>query len=84
LPRLALFLLLAQFVSVFDGDKPGSALIFLLVLLFLIAIFAGDPSPLVNVALVLLFVIGTPLLIALGFSIWAGTRPPLPAENAPP
>jgi hypothetical protein len=29
-------------------------------------------------------VIVTPLLIVLSFSIWAGTRPPLPAENAPP
>jgi len=81
---VALFLLLAQFVSVLDNGKDGSAFIFLLVVLFLIAVFSGDPSYLVNVALVLLFVIGTPLLIALGFSIWACTRPPLPAENAPP
>ncbi len=80
----ALFLLLAQFVSVFEADKPGSALILLLVVLFLIALVIGNPGPFVSVALGLLFVIGAPLLIALGFSIWAGTRPPLPAENAPP
>jgi len=81
---VALFLLLAQLVSVVDNGKDGSALGLLLILLFIVAVFAGDPSPLVGVALGLLFVIVTPLLIALGFSIWAGTRPPLPAENAPP
>jgi uncharacterized membrane protein YhaH (DUF805 family) len=81
---VALFLLLAQFVSVLDNGKDRSAFIFLLVVLFLISVFSGDPSHLVNVALVLLFVIGTPLLIALGFSVWACTRPPLPAEIAPP
>jgi len=80
---VALFLLLAAFVSVLDNGKDGSALGLLLILLFIVAVFAGDPSPLVGVALGLLFVIVTPLLIALGFSIWAGTRPPLPAENAP-
>lgn len=80
---VALFLLLAQFVSVME-PKPGSAFIILLLLLFIVALVTGDPSPLINVALVLLFVTGTPLLIALGFSIWAGTRPPLPGENAPP
>ena len=80
----ALFLLLAQFVSVFEADKPGSALILLLVVLFLIALVIGNPGPFVSVALGLLFVIGAPLLIALGFSIWAGTRPRLPAGNAPP
>jgi uncharacterized membrane protein YhaH (DUF805 family) len=81
---LALFLLLAAFVSVLDNGKDGSTLGLLLILLFIVAVGAGDPRPLVGVALVLLFVTGTPLLITLGFSIWAGTRPPLPAENAPP
>jgi uncharacterized membrane protein YhaH (DUF805 family) len=80
---VALFLLLAQLVSVVE-PKPGSAFILLLIFLFIVAVFAGDPNPLVGVALGLLFVTGTPLLITLGFSIWAGTRPPLPAENAPP
>ena len=79
----ALFLLLAQFVSAFQADKPGSALVFILVVLFLIALVTGNPSPLVIVAFVVLFVIVAPALIALGFSIWAGTLPPLPVENAP-
>jgi uncharacterized membrane protein YhaH (DUF805 family) len=81
---VALFLLLAAFVSLLDNGKDGSALGLLLILLFIVAVFAGDPGPLVGVALVLLFVTGTPLLITLGFSIWSGTRPPLPSENAPP
>ena len=55
-----------------------------MILLFLVAVFAGHPGPLVGVAVVLLFVIVTPLLIALGFSIWAGTRPRLPAELQEP
>ena len=78
-----LFLLLAQFVSVME-PKPGSACLILVFLLFIVAVLTGDPTPLVNVALALLFVTVMPLLIAIGFSIWAGTRPPLPAENAPP
>lgn len=81
---VALFLLLAAFVSVLDNGKDGSTLGLLLILLFIVAVLAGDPSPLAGVALVLLFVIVTPLLIAIGFSIWTGTRPRLPAENAPP
>jgi uncharacterized membrane protein YhaH (DUF805 family) len=81
---VALFLLLAAFVSFLDNGKDGSALGLLVILLFIVAVMAGDPRPLVGVALVLLFVTGTPLLITLGFSIWAGTRPPLPAETAPP
>jgi uncharacterized membrane protein YhaH (DUF805 family) len=78
---VVLFMLLASFVSVFDAGKEGSALAFLLVSLLLVALLSGDPSPLVYVALVFLIVIFTPLLIAFGFSIWVGTRPPLPAEN---
>ena len=81
---VALFLLLAAFVGHLDNGKDGSTLGLLLILLFIVAVFAGDPRPLVGVALVLLLVIVTPLLIALGFSIWAGTRTRLPAENAPP
>ena len=81
---VALFLLLSAFVSGLDNGKDGSALGLLVILLFLVAVFAGHPGPLVGVAVVLLLVIVTPLLIALGFSIWAGTRPRLPAGNAPP
>ena len=59
-------------------------LIFILILVVLAAVFSGNPGALVPVALGVVFVIVTPLLIALGFSIWAGTRPRLPAGNAPP
>jgi uncharacterized membrane protein YhaH (DUF805 family) len=80
----ALFLALAQLVSVFEADKPGSFLVFILVLLFLVALVTGNPGPIASIALGYLFVTGAPLLIALGFSIWAGTRPPLPAGDAAP
>jgi uncharacterized membrane protein YhaH (DUF805 family) len=80
---VALFLLLDQFVSVME-PKPGITFFILLIVLFLYAVLGGYYTPLVGFALGLLFVIVTPLLIALGFSIWAGTRPPRPAENAPP
>src|SRR5262245_13986296 len=80
---VALFLLVDQVVSVME-PKPGSTFFLLLIVLFIAAVFGGYHTPLVGVALGLLFVIVTPLLIALGFSTWAGTRPPLPAENAPP
>src|ERR1043166_5750847 len=81
---VVVFLLLAHFVGVLAADKPGSALNVLLVVLFLVAVLSGNPGPLVYLAFVLLFAIITPLLIAFGFSIWAGTRPPLPAGHAPP
>jgi uncharacterized membrane protein YhaH (DUF805 family) len=81
---VALCLLLAQFGSVFVNGKDNSPFLFLLLLLFFAAAISGNPSNLAPFVLVPLFVTGTPLLIALGFSIWAGTRPPLPAENAPP
>ena len=80
---VALFLLVDQVLSAME-PKPGATFFLLLIVLFFAAVFAGHPGPLVGVAVVLLFVIVTPLLIALGFSIWAGTRPRLPAENAPP
>ena len=83
MPRRRAVLLLAQFVSVFEADKPGSALILLLVVLFLIALVIGNRGPFVSVALGLLFVIGAPLLIALGFSIWDGNALADAAENAP-
>jgi uncharacterized membrane protein YhaH (DUF805 family) len=81
---VVLFLVLAHLVGVLAADKPGGALIFILVILFLVAVLSGNPGPLVYLAFVLMFAILAPLLIALGFSIWAGTRPPLPAGNAPP
>ena len=71
-------------VSVFVNGKDNSPFLFLLLVLFFAAAISGNPSNLAPFALVPLFVTGTPLLITLGFSIWAGTRPPLPAENAPP
>jgi uncharacterized membrane protein YhaH (DUF805 family) len=80
---VALFLLVDQVISVME-PKPGVTFFLFLIVLFIAAVFGGYHTPLVSVALGLLFVIVTPLLIALGFSIWAGTRPPLPAENAPP
>ena len=81
---VALALLLAQFGSVFVNGKDNSPFLFLLLVLFFAAAISGNPSNLAPFALVPLFVTGAPLLITLGFSIWAGTRPPLPAENAPP
>jgi uncharacterized membrane protein YhaH (DUF805 family) len=80
---VALFLLLDQFVSVSE-PKPGITFLILLTVLFLYAALGGYHTPLVGFTLGLLFVTVMPLLTALGFSIWAGTRPPLPAGNAPP
>jgi uncharacterized membrane protein YhaH (DUF805 family) len=79
---VALFLLLDHFVSV---TEPQSGTIFFIIL-FILIVYAvlGYHTPLLSVTLGLLSVIVAPLLIAIGFSIWAGTRPPLPAETAPP
>ena len=79
---VVLFLLLDQFVSVSE-PKPGITFFIVLVVLFLYAALGGYHTPLLGFAFGFLFVTGTPLLITLGFSIWAGTRPPLPADNVP-
>ena len=80
---VTLFVLLDQVVSVSE-PKPGITFFIVLVILFLYAALGGYHTPLLGFAFGFLFVTGTPLLITLGFSIWAGTRRPLPAENAPP
>ena len=77
---VALFLLVDQVISV-TQPQSGSIIMIVLFVLFLYAVL-GYHTPLLGFALGFVFVIVTPLLIALGFSIWAGTRPPLPAENA--
>jgi uncharacterized membrane protein YhaH (DUF805 family) len=80
---VALFLLVDQVLSVVE-PKPGITFFILMVVLFLYAALGGYHTPLLTVTLGLLFGTVAPLLIALGFSIWAGTRPPLPVENAAP
>jgi uncharacterized membrane protein YhaH (DUF805 family) len=80
---VALFLLVDQVISVME-PKPGIIFFIVLFVLFLYAVLGGYHTPLLTVAFGLLFVIVAPLLITISFSIWAGTRPPLPAENAPP
>ena len=79
---VALFLLVDQVLSVME-PKPGILFFILLVILSLYAIFGGWHTPLLTVTFGLLALVVVPLLITLGFSIWVGTRPPLPAGNAP-
>ena len=79
---VTLFLLVDQVISVTE-PKPGITFFIVLVVLALYAVLGGYHTPLLGFALGFLFVTVAPLLITLGFSIWAGTRPPLPAENAP-
>jgi uncharacterized membrane protein YhaH (DUF805 family) len=80
---VALFVLVDQVISVME-PKPGITFLIIFVVLFMYAALGGYHTPLLGFTLGLLFVMVTPLLITLGFSIWAGTRPPLPPENAPP
>jgi uncharacterized membrane protein YhaH (DUF805 family) len=90
-----LFLLLIQFITglALDGEakNAGDGLATIVIILFLIALLSGDLGAIsfvYYVALTLLFVILMPLMIALVFSIWAGTRKSRPAEigtpDAPP
>jgi uncharacterized membrane protein YhaH (DUF805 family) len=72
---VALFLLVDQVISVME-PKPGVIFMIVLWVLFMYAVLGGYHTPLLGFALGLVFVTVTPLLIALGFSIWAGTRPP--------
>lgn len=65
-------------------NDTGGRLAAMLIVFFLLAMFTGDPATGVffYVALFIMVLIYLPLLVALGFSIWAGTRPS--AEPAPP
>jgi uncharacterized membrane protein YhaH (DUF805 family) len=78
---LVLFLLLLQVlfgasVGASADDRPGGLAPFVIVL-FLLTLLTSEPSIsfFFYVALVIVVIMFTPLLIALGFSIWAGTRP---------
>jgi|EndMetStandDraft_5_1072996.scaffolds.fasta_scaffold507091_1 uncharacterized membrane protein YhaH (DUF805 family) len=80
---VAVFLLLTLFVRAGE-PVPGIIFYILFVVLFFYAVLGGYHTPLLGFTLGLLFVTFAPLLITVGFSIWAGTRPPLPAKKAPP
>jgi uncharacterized membrane protein YhaH (DUF805 family) len=79
---VVLFLLLVELVigvsAGGSGGKPGGEFAALLFVLFLVAMFSGDPSfgLFFYLATVLLVLIFLPLVIAMGFSLWAGTRTP--------
>jgi hypothetical protein len=85
---MVLLILLVQFVSGGPDSegKPGE-FVGLLVLVFLVAFLSGDPNTIglfFYVALIILAIILIPLLIALGYSIWAGTRPSAPGPVSVP
>jgi uncharacterized membrane protein YhaH (DUF805 family) len=86
---VVLFMLLAQFVSGIGPDWNAEPNKFagILIIVFLIALISGDTSVLglfFYVALIILIIIFTPLLIALGFSIWTGTHASAPGPATAP
>lgn len=85
LAMLFLLMVVAFFLSPAPAtDTTGDALGTWIVLTILIEIFSGAPDlGLFGDILIIMAVIAlTPVLLALGFSIWAGTRPPSPPALA--
>jgi uncharacterized membrane protein YhaH (DUF805 family) len=77
---------LYQSAAAAEGNT-GSSLVAVLAFLYLVAILQGttDFGPLGLVLAAFIVAAFSPFLIAIGFSIWAGSRPSKPAEaKAPP
>jgi len=77
---MVLLVLLAQLLSGVGGsgsNNPDSAWAPFIIVAFLIAMLSGEPNLglFFHVALVILMMVFAPLAIALGYSVWAGTRP---------
>jgi hypothetical protein len=80
---LLVWLILSSGMNRPDEGASGASILQLFVILYLLTALAGEPG----LAGLQLWVVGfvallvLPVLIAVGFSIWAGTRPSAPAPS---
>jgi uncharacterized membrane protein YhaH (DUF805 family) len=87
---MVLLLLVVMLLAVAMPDdatrKPSAGLADFLVVAILIRVLAGDPRPGLFgfVAIGILVLILVPIIMAVGFSIWTGTRPSVSKPSAMP
>ena len=83
---LLVWLILSAGMNRPDEGASDASILHLFVILYLLAMLTGDP----NLGGLQVWIVGfvalmvLPVLIALGFSIWAGTRPRAPASGSSP
>jgi uncharacterized membrane protein YhaH (DUF805 family) len=87
---LAIVLLMLLIVPILEPsesapDQPGLTFIGIWLAIFLFAAFTAQAELgfLYYVTLAILLLVLTPFLLGLFFSIWTGSRPPLPEKQAP-
>jgi protein-S-isoprenylcysteine O-methyltransferase Ste14 len=83
---LMVWLLLSAGLNKPDEGASNASILQLFVILYLLALLTGDPNPdglqIWIMGFVVLMLL--PVLIALGFSIWAGTRPSVAVPSPSP
>ena len=83
---LLVWLLLSAGFNRPDEPASSASILQLFVIVYLFALLTGDPNlgPMQVWMMGFVVIMVLPIAIALGFSIWAGTRPSVPAGSSQP